>query len=1626
MSKADELIAGLQTDAEFDSAGAFTLDREKARQKMRQFQLANPHRYVLLLVEAAVLRGATRIEFEIDTDDMHMRFDAALEWEDLDELYSSLFVDRSSVGIRARRELALACNAAMALNPRWIRIESWGGQPLTGVRGLLRPDAEDEIEKIEQPPAGVRAPSTHIHVKDRFRPGLFVRFLHSLGDALPESELIRERCAMASTVITLDGTPVSFGLPKGALGAVEFEGEGLRGVAGLHPTEIHRSAMVLLSNGVEIVTTELGDSVPGLWFWVDSSQFRKDVSQADIVRGDPTYEAMLSAVARARDRVLGTLVQQWSANKFAELPQWSSAEVFNVLRRCFLKWADSNWMHPDAGPLGLLAELPLWRTLDRRWLSPRELSAEADPERGIMYALRDHDGVVPLGWGPIVHVIDGLLETAALERVYSQAVRDVTDDLDREIPWEHNRRRWRKRAHPPTLPRGAEIPGGLPPIDIQAEGIVGQVCERPGELTAVRIVVDGCLLCEIEFELGVIGLSAVLSGPFEPAPDYAHVRPDRTLATAAMLLLGQLPVFLTQLASQGAARAIVRRSLLALARMDFPTKWLEAFGFEPAAAVQMLARVPAPPRLPDFGLGRKPTPIAFALTFSTADERIVSLVEIEAERHKRAREQGKVLIVDGEAPLTSGLQELILRVDAQERALLTAIFGSGRLHDDSTAYRREIGRHRFLAKPTVTPSLPLATWVTSIERHGAIGLVGINAVELRSWKGDEPRLAKIDVIVQERHLVTLEERAWVPGVSASLVWDEAPINPNYTGLADGAHPLGLVVHAGVIRILEDHAHEAIAAGRRPDPEVRRLLWMSMASPMLSVEHAQAFRALRAKLDFEAAVQSYFDLLLLFPAVSLTDAREAIKLLLEDDRLPTRAGVLEILMRAEPALSLGHEFQRAVLDRYQLFEQVPLFELCSGVSLSLAQLTENFEATNQVAYVQDGLLHYETDEYVIVRPDALDHVALLRLFGKEALREVSAWIHERRHQERFETQAPLTEIRVPEHKRMVGVQFERDGITGELAIPPWSPGEAGVMKLTFCHQRRVVQELEIHAKQAVVGIIDDPEAPLSADFRTIDTTSARMAAIRKALDTVLSEQLLPALADAYSTLGVREQSLAREWIADHWRRASPRGGQYPNRLSAAGRKFAELKLFLDIDQTPRSLAELSERYEQHGKLWYVEVDPHLRVAPPFPILWCRAFERGLLEDMFEKLEDFTLRWRARVEGERRRERARDLPPPVPPGDVLVSVELDRHGLTGMLWLPAHVPFDSAVLLGSGGKVLTMRDAIEMLPAQGSIDGVPANDEFTDAELNVAQQRYFEARTIALYKELLTQHQDDVRRPERPEFHDPALVHLRGLRMELLRRVAIALAHARCRGVGIDAILGQLEKRLDEEPLLKLATGRLISVDVARRARPQELAHLDIWDPSGPALDPSERMRLLLGEEAVPVTAAVESASSETAAEPEPESTIAETDPEEPLAVADGPITVELLDANNQVVPLSEADLVGAVLERVRDELRLLRERHQIVLSEGQLDSVSADTRRGRELVRIESQGVVFDCAHPRFVRAMHDPDPIWVSFLASVAYTGLNRWLDEITDEDELTFHHRHAEHLVSGLLDGSPLESGLG
>lgn len=1694
MSKADELIAGLATDAQFDSDGSFSLDREKAREKMRQFQLADPHRYVLLLVEAAVLRGATTIVFDIDADDMQMRFDAALSWADLDELYGALFINRTTDEIRARRELALACNAVMALNPRWVRIESFtraeegGGAGaaqgmLSGIGAELRSDSKDEITKLDKPTREFEDMPhtwTSIHVKERFRPGLLVRFLRDMGGSIPEEQLLRSRCQHAATSITLDGVRISEGLPSNLVCARTFELEHIRGVAGIDLERRDLSGVVLLSNGVQINTHELGESIHGLWYWVDSSRFRKDVSQGDVVRGDPAYEAMLRALARGRDLVLGTLAERWHAGGFNEDSQPSLNEVFDLLRDCFVRWADVNWLGSNAGSLGQLARMPLWRTVDRSWLSPVALLEQADATRGLMYTERDFDGVVPQGWGPIIHVLDGEAEIAAIKRVHPQA-ESVTARLEREVPWEQARRKWRARPHALELPQGAVAH----PIAFEQGEYRGRVAIRPSQLSNISVIVDGCLLCELEVDLGVVGLWAAIAGPLTPAADYTRPRTDRDYASLLLLLLTQLPTLIEALAdswqvehSGGQLEASVRRYLLAATRDDFATRYLVAFGFTDVAAKQMLERLGTPELMPSLGLGDKELSSAVArlISFPTVDGRRVTLDAIDFVRRERARVPGKVLLVDRSAPRSTGIAELLLHADADDRRLLALVFGAEALHDDTHSYVREIGRREFEAKPERQPSPPLTTWTVAVTlEHGQdgqdriTGHVGINAPKVGEWQPTTPRRMSIELFTRNRSLCRLEEQSWVPGVEASLAWEGALLNADCNGIEGSHRPLIDAVERGLIQILSTRAQTK----RRPAEDERRLLWLAIVSPFLSVEHFRAWRALRAHFaEHSAAVTAYSEVMELFPGVPLADIREAIKLLLDDGKLPDRATLLSLLGRDVAPPGGGRDFQRAVLGIFALLETVPLLESVGRTQLDLAQVTAALEQTGHLAYVEDRTLTWDGAEdanaRVIVRADEIDKVALIRLFGRETFSEVTAWIHERRNQQRFESRARIEHLRVPDSLRLVGVEFERDGFSGELAIPERTIGEedSGVTRITFCHDRRVIQEIELHAALPVIGIIDDAQAELTADYTKVDPSTARMAALRKLIDEVLANELLPRLAEQYEQLDPRKRSIAHTWIASHWRRSSMRAGQHPNRLTVAGKLFAQLKLFRDTDQEPCSLADLIGRFEQQRQVWYVDRHPGHSIAPPFPIVEARGDQLALLRDMFPLVEDFSDRWRACVAGERRKQAAKPLPPLEVPSDALISITLQRNELSGALWIPLRYPFGGAVTLGAEGKLVEVREFVEALPVLGVVGGeLRADDAFETVLLSGAQRRYLETQIVALYSSLLNAHEHELARPDKVDFLDSLLAQHRVVRLDILRAAAIALRRAELAGEGADAILGNLQKRLYKTALLRLNTGRLINLDVASKARPQELAYLGIWDLEGPVLDTAERARILLGDDAPAPAQPVVSVEPQTpppAAEPKPEPEPAEPPPDEmdlglsllagmmngaaspsrekldELAKLEAQLERMMGGSNDPLEPAAPTptpkpepapvqppprDPVADLLDRIRDELRLLRERHELTLGEGLLDGIHAESRNGKTLVVVDDR-VVFDSAHPRFLRALVDPDPIWVSFLASVAYTALNHWLEEVSDDDELEFHAAHATFLLSALLDGSAVLDG--
>lgn len=76
MKRIEDLAGQLGAERALARVGTFELDPERARAKLQRFQLQDPHHYVLELIQAAHLLGATEIHITQDADEFDLRCDA--------------------------------------------------------------------------------------------------------------------------------------------------------------------------------------------------------------------------------------------------------------------------------------------------------------------------------------------------------------------------------------------------------------------------------------------------------------------------------------------------------------------------------------------------------------------------------------------------------------------------------------------------------------------------------------------------------------------------------------------------------------------------------------------------------------------------------------------------------------------------------------------------------------------------------------------------------------------------------------------------------------------------------------------------------------------------------------------------------------------------------------------------------------------------------------------------------------------------------------------------------------------------------------------------------------------------------------------------------------------------------------------------------------------------------------------------------------------------------------------------------------------------------------------------------------------------------------------------------------
>jgi hypothetical protein len=436
-------LDAMRREGRLTATGEFGLDRKKAREKLQKYQLKDPHHYVLELVQAAHLLGASRIAIAIDADEMEMVFDGeALRRDELEGLYDAAFSRRVDARAKALRHLAIGVTAARALEPSVLRVES-----SLDDQGLVLELADDEELLRSVGPIEI-AGSMRIYLREKLRASHLLEFFRNLRGDLAEKVALREYCAHSPLRIELDGERISSGYALGeeVVDTVEFETTQERGVIGLTPRG-HGLSATVLQNGVKVVEHHVPDAVVAARAIIDSDRLTKDLSRSAFVE-DAAWtsfvtEVLPTALLYAVYRRVSTFDDEAARKNRSWLRYLCDELLPDAVHAA--RASDERQRRELGHLLEGLSELgeylraqPLWQAIDGRWLSIDEL---ADDDAPIYYTLDDQFAERLERYDRVFHFVDE--SPPVFARLFGERLVDLTPSS--------NLKRWRSTPWPDEL-----------------------------------------------------------------------------------------------------------------------------------------------------------------------------------------------------------------------------------------------------------------------------------------------------------------------------------------------------------------------------------------------------------------------------------------------------------------------------------------------------------------------------------------------------------------------------------------------------------------------------------------------------------------------------------------------------------------------------------------------------------------------------------------------------------------------------------------------------------------------------------------------------------------------------------------------------------------------------------------------------------------------------------------------------------------------------------------------------------------------------------------------------------------------------------------------------------------------
>ncbi len=1450
----DKLIADLAAGADLSEPKHFTLDREKAREKLRDHQLADPRLYVLELVQAAVARGASLIQFDVDSDDVRMRFDGTpFEERDLQELYDAIWSSGRSDDVRARKCLALGFTAVMALQPRWVRLVSSDGEH--GTRLEIRPNAPDRIEPAHREPSG-----TSIHIKARspmqMVAELFRRdFLH----ALPEVTLLTEHCRFCEPRVRVGSKTVSQGLtlPKATI-TVDINGPGVTGLGGLYPQNArpdfyqqtggedrrgYSSQMLLIRDGVWITSHAL-DLDPGCFIAVvDAPALRKDASQHDFVRDD-AYRGVLLAVQKAHLAAVAELARARRENELGAMdPQWVDESLHRVLARHFDRQA-----YERRDPvMRELALVPALRSVAGEAVSLQQIIDWWREDGAVMYG---SDAFPLLAAGAESHELKRVVQLkkradeAICEKAFAGALRDADRAFEQRKKRAQERGRIQDRRPPPRLSPGnylarCELSG--------ASGPEGEVALLSGLSPESRITLmqEGRTLEHFVPDLPLEGLVAVLEAPVRLDGETGGVRRDRRLGQALLAVYDALPQTCALLArrqlgeygSELEARDHRRRLLV-----QFLGLWLDPQGQRrflkactlPSHIVEAVTEHrPLPPE-PQSVLAALPPEVTGLPLLPTAAGKHRSLNELAA----RADGAGTVSIVRDAPPDTGLPKELseALVTTPDSRAVLTQIFGSDAFVDATAKLRR----HAYRAAFNQRPHRPLAAGgVVGVKVSTAAfeAVIGIRPAE--SGRTADPT-SGLTVLVKGRALSRDTLQLPLPSFEALVNGDRLKADEQWSGLADfrqlapirralfrGATALlSLLLDPDGEHLLPEHARDLARralVGLFPNPALRR-----------------AYRALR-QMERPAADARLMDLLDTGAAWPMQELSKGLTELVEEGQACTPQALLGRLSelpvdpecgpvtlrwddsstRSEPSLDWSElsDLRAAGPLVSRLVELPGLIPALGDRFLTLAEvLATRRQHGRLLAVDRHSTARQFPEQEPVLALDRLDRQLLLAVVGPDALTDAEPLLGRMATRASYLAQPAMSRVELRSSEAVALIRVEEPVTAGEIGLTRNHYGDAEA-ELRLCLEHRQVAARRGFVPFGLVAVLNDNRLTPDADFDDVEDDAVVARLLKRCEEAV--DPLFEQLASGWTGLGSGDREVAWRHALDYLVAHHPQGEETGAPL---WRQLAQLDGFRGIGGQQHSWQDIRASIQKRGLIEYLPYDMGSAAsAPGRPILVASDNDVEQLRRIFDRVVDFSDAWYEEQEAASRRQAASPLPRAPSRPLATQKLTLEKDGLEIHLWLDplSRDPARERVAFGQQGRVVEERPLSTRYPCQGTVNGpaVLVNRGWNQAALDDEHLLQAEEMAVRLYRELLHRYEHDDLSAESVE---PVRQRLWQLCARLYRlRAELRLTER------------HLLSQLSGHDLAQLKSGERLCLQVALDTRPPELNPLGLWSTEATA-------------------------------------------------------------------------------------------------------------------------------------------------------------------------------------------------